>query len=215
MSKTRYFIAAAALAACAVLPAQAALVKIAMQGANFAYFETGFTCDTGGGVDCLTTADPLMSAQFTVDGVLVGSLASGISFNLLLFSPPTNPTVNGSHGLLPAPDDVIDFEIGGAPGLFTDVIGGNVTFGGNGTTYSASGTSAIFASSLPFGLVAGGPISWALAGTGACTGQAGSRICLYSGTAELSWNTAVPEPASALLVGAALLGAAACRRRAA
>jgi|GEM_PF-4123129 len=218
MPKTKQLFAAAALAVCGVTSAQAALVQITMGGANFNFFEgAGAVCDSGGGLGCFSNADQLTSMSFFVDGVLQGTLAANIGLNLLLQLPgAVNPTVNGSTALLPVSGDIFDAQINGNPGLFTNVIGGNVTFSNTGGTFNASGTSSIFAqAALPFGVGAAvGPIAWGLTGTGGCTGAAGDRTCAYAGTAQMSWNTTpVPEPTSLLLAAVALLGAAASQRR--
>ena len=195
----------------------AALAQIVMGGVNFSFFENGGgVCDAGGGVGCFGNADPLTSMSFFLGGALQGTLVAGIGLNMLLQLPAlVNPTLNGTTALLNFGNEVIDAQIGGVPGLFTNVNGGSVTFSNGGTVTSASGSSTIFgAQALPFGMLATGPISWLLNGTGACTGAPGQRTCTYAGTAEMSWQTTpVPEPASAGLAGLALLALAAAARR--
>jgi hypothetical protein len=214
----RKVVSAAALAAVCSLPAQAAVVQITMQGVNFQFFEGGGgVCDAGGGVGCFANADALTSMQFFVDGVLQGGLVANIGLNLLLQLPgAVNPTVNGATQLLDVGFDVFDAQINGAPGLFTDVTGGSVTFGNQGTSFAAGGTATRFgAAALPFGIL--GPdstLGWTLNGTGACTGAPGDRTCVYSGIAQMFWNTAaVPEPQTLLLAATAVMALAAVPRR--
>lgn len=224
MNRFQKWCGGAALALLAGSAAQAALVQIVMEGVDFAYHGSGgATCDLGGGVGCFANGDTLTSMTFKVDGATQGTLLTNISLNALLqISPLINPTSNGTHALLGLAGDIFNAEINGVAGLFTDTLAGSVTFSNGGQSYAASGTSAISgAQSLPFGLTAQGVIAWSINGTGNCQGDLGPKLCIYSGSAEMSWNTddvAVPAPPSGLLAGAALLGwlgLAGLRRRAA
>jgi hypothetical protein len=221
MQLMKKLIAASSLALASV-GAHAALAQIQMSGINLNYSEaTGILCDSGGGTGCFGDADPLASMLFFLDGNLLGSYSSNIGINILLDLPNgTSPSANVSTPISSTNDDVFDAQINGGPGLFTDVNVGNITFLDftaiqAGFTAIGGGVSSIFgAQSLPFGLVAGDPISWSLSASGgSCTGAVGQRICTYSGTGELSWQQNVPEPGTLALVGVALFGAGALRRK--
>jgi len=109
-------------------------------------------------------------------------------------------------------DNVIDPD----QGLATDVTSGSVTFSNGSQNMSGAGVSAIFGQSLPFGLVATGPVSWSFGAQQSrpCTGSVGERICTYLGTGELSYErNDVPEPSALALVGFALAGLAVASRR--
>lgn len=225
MFKLKSLLAGAALGL-AGIGANAAVAEIQMSGVNVVYFEaTGQICDAGGSAgslgSCQGGADALNTMEFLIDGSMVGMYAApanSISFNMALLIKSTDPTVLGSASLVPATDDVFDAQINGNPGLFTDVVSGSVNFaqqtkltlGGSGV----SGISTTFPPSLPFGLVAGDPLDWSFTSlNGVCTGDAGSRVCTYSGVANISWDQQVPEPSTLLLAGVSLLGLAFARRR--
>jgi hypothetical protein len=208
----------------------AALARIQMSGADIVYFERdGTICDAGGGAAaagvCQGGADTLGTMTFSLGGVGQGtytSPANSIGFNMLLSINRVDPTTSVTTAVLSSSSDVFDAQIGGVPGLFSDVDSGSVNFTSTALTLGGSGIAGIaagFPPVLPFGLMPEGPLAWSFSGESAsCTGDIGSRICTYSGNAEISWTQQsgtqqVPEPATLLLAGVSLLGLAFTRRR--
>jgi hypothetical protein len=199
--------------------ADAATVQIQFGGVNVTYDEaTGLFCDSAG---CsVSSADTLITASYLLDGVHQGTEVTNIALSVGVLLPAgTSPTVNATTSLTPN-FGVFDFQRTGTPGLFTNVATGSVAFSNLGVNATGTGFSSIFSQGvLPFGIPpAVNPINWSFSsGLGTCTGATGSRICTFSGTGELSWDTGViPEPASMLLFGTGLAGvgiAARVRRR--
>jgi hypothetical protein len=197
----------------------AATYQIQLGGLNLIYAQsTGLITDSGGTVaGGGAVSDDINTASYLLDGtqvLLQGSPNPFLEFDARLYlAAGTDPTVNATSSLIAGAFPLFDFLINGAPGLFTDVTVGSITFTNGSINMLGSGFSTIFDQNLPLGWVATNPINWSFSsGTGTCTGTAGSLVCSYSGTGELSWVTA-PEPAALALFGTALLGFAARRRR--
>lgn len=221
MKGSRSIVAGLVMMLCTAGTANATSFQIQMSGINLNYSQaSGEFCDSGGGLGCFATPDPLATMSFFIDGVLQGTLLSDIQFNFLLFLPAgTSPFVNATTGITPSGSDIFDAEINDAPGLFTDITSGSVTFSNGSVNATGTGFSTVFGSqSLPFGFFASNPVNWsfssgALGGVSSCTGEAGQAVCTYAGTGEMSW-TSVPDGGSTLaLLGLGFIGLRTLRRR--
>ena len=221
--------AACVLAAFSVIasPTLAATIEIGLTGMNLVYdgsaiYDAGATA---GGLANPADADPLITADFTVDGTLVGSLSSDISLDVFI------PDVTG----IPVGAGVVDVQTTpGNPGFFDLLIGTSplasqfllidledVTFTyldvANIVQFTfGAAVSDVFAQNLPFGLVTGDPITVSFSAQvvpGTKTDN-GSMITGFSasGTGEIR-GPAVPEPTSCILAAIGLLATLTSRNR--
>jgi hypothetical protein len=164
--------AACVLAAFSVFasPTLAATIEIGLTGMNLVYdgsaiYDAG---STAGGLADPTDADPLISADFTLDGTLVGSLSSDVSLDVFI------PDVTG----ISAAANTVDVQTTpGNPGFFDLLIGTSplasqfllIDLEDVSFTYLdvqnivqftfGAAVSDVFAQNLPFGLVIGDPIT--------------------------------------------------------
>jgi hypothetical protein len=207
----------------------AATIEINFTGMNLAYdgsaiYDAG---STAGGLADPADADPLATADFFVDGVLVGSLSSDISLDAFI------PDVTG----ISSAANTVDVQTTpGNPGFFDLLIGTTplasefllvdleevtvtyIDFLGIVQFTFAAAISDDFAQNLPFGLAMDDPVTVSFSaqidpgtrttGAGLITGFEAS------GTGEIA-GPAVPEPASGLLLmlGALAIASVARRRR--
>jgi hypothetical protein len=201
-------------------PTPAATIQIDLTGMNLVYdgsaiYDAGSTL---GGLANPADADSLLTADFTLDGALVGSLSSDVSLDVYI------PGVTGisagansvSNQTTPGNPGFFDLLIGTAPlasqFLVIDLDEVSITYVDVQNivqfTFGAA-VSDVFAQNLPFGLVIDDPISVSFSAQvipGSKTDN-GSVITGFSasGTGVIR-GPAVPEPTTCLL---ALIGFAA------
>lgn len=220
-------------AACALVvlslfaaPALAATIEIEFTGMDLVYdgsaiYDAG---STAGGVADPADADPLTSVNFSVDGSLVGTLNSDVSLDVHI------PDVTGISS---AASTVFNDTTPGNPGYFDLLIGMGplasefmlVDLGEVNVTYVdvanivqftfGAAVSGVFAQNLPFGLVAGDPITVSFSAQvkpGTLTSTGGFVTGFGAGgTGELN-APLVPEPTTCLLAACGLMALAVRRK---
>ena len=208
-------------------PSQAAMIEIQFTGMNLVY-DGSSIYDAGspaGGIANPADADPLTAVDFSVDGNLVGSIASNVSLDLHI------PDVTG----IPSGSGVVhNFTTPGNPGFFDLLIGTsplasefilvqldevNITYVDvlNVVQFTfGAAVSNLFVANLPFGLEIGDPItvSFSAQVTPGTLTHDGSFITGFNatGTGEIRGNL-IPEPSAFVLAGLGLLAWVAGRRR--
>ncbi len=159
-----------AILSLAAIPSSAATIEIGFTGLNLVY-DGSAIYDAGspaGGVANPADADPLLTVDFTVNGVPVGSLTNDVSLDMFIPGITGIPAAAGTVYNLttPAGAGFFDLLIGTSPlasefllvdldeVTFTYVDVANVvqfTFG--------AAISDVFSQNLPFGLVIGDPVT--------------------------------------------------------
>jgi hypothetical protein len=199
-------------------------IEITFSGMDIVY-DGNAIYDAGsnaGGLADPADADPLLVANFSQDGSLVGSIASDISLDLYIPDITGIPAAANTHHVLLTPGNpgFLDLLIGTSPlaseFLLLDLNEVSITYlDAAGTVQFTFGAAVASSASqnLPFGLVAHEPITVSFSAQivpGTLT-EAGGVVTgfLASGTGEIR---GVPEPATYCLMVAAGLALAAYRR---
>jgi len=217
----------ALLALSIAAPVKAATIEIQFTGMNLQYdgsaiYDNGVTA---GGVADPADADSLISVDFLVDGISVGSLSSDISLDVYI------PDVTGISS---ASGTVYNATTVGNPGYFDLLIGTtplasefltidleevNVTYidvlNIVQFTFGAA-VSDVFAQNLPFGLQIGDPVTVSFSSqiTPGTRTTGGGLVTGFdaTGTGEIQGDL-IPEPATCLLAAFGLIGCLTIRRK--
>lgn len=174
------------------------------------------TGDPGGGGFDPADADPLASMDFFIDGALVGSLSSNIYADVALFGVGHIPVGGGSAQVQGGGFDLLMKSTVPAFGLSLNINSLTLSYTGNQLALSGVTSSVeLFKQSLPFNLLIGEPIQ-VLFILGTLTNVQSNGVWLTdfqgSGTGTVT-GTALPEPATLLMLGAGILGVSLRARR--
>jgi hypothetical protein len=172
--------------------------------------------DPFGGDGNPADADPLASMDFFIDGVLVGSLSSNIWADVGLFGVSHIPVAGGTASIVGGAFDLITKNQTQGFGLGLELNNMTLTYTGGQLALSGVSSSVeLFKQSLPFNLVIGQPIQVLfILGTLSNVTDNGQWLTKFdgAGTGTIS-GTALPEPATLLLLGAGMLGVSLRTRR--
>jgi hypothetical protein len=200
-------------------PARASTLEIAFTGMDLVYDGSAiYDADSsGGGVGNPADADPLTSVDFSVDGTPVGSLTSNVSLDAYVPDVTGIPSAAGTVYNLTTPGNPGHFDllIGTSP-LATDYL--VVDLSKVSVTYVdvanivqfnfGAAVSSVFAQSLPFGLVAGDPVTVSFSAqvvSGSRT-TANGFVTGFRASGTGQYNApVVPEPASCVLAACGLI----------
>jgi hypothetical protein len=161
-------------------------------------------------------SDPLASMDFFIDGALVGSLSSNIWADVALFGVGAIPVAGGTAQIQGGAFDLITKNQAFGFGLALALNSMTLTYTGNQLALSGvSSSTELIEQALPFGLKIDQPIQ-VLFILGTLTGVTDNGVRLTgftgSGTGTVS-GTALPEPATLLMLGAGMLGVSLRARR--
>jgi len=213
-----------------VTPASAAVLQIQMTGMNLSYTggaTGGVLCDATsclGGSGIAAQSDPIITANFLVDGVLVGTLNSNIWLDVYIDvntgladnGGNTVATTGGAGGTGLDIFDLVTAPVLAGWGLALNLGSGALLFSDNLLSFTGiASVAAIFAQALPFGLVIDDPVIVTYSANITASTTAGGFYTSFSaaGTPDIIGQQAVPEPASILLLGSGLAFAARQVRR--
>lgn len=219
LASFRPFVCASALALFAA-SAQSAVI-IHFTGMNLSYDGAAIYdgASAAGGVGDPATADALTTADFYVDGTLVGSLNSNIWLDV--FIPNVTGLAAGANSsttiTTPGNAGFFDLLIGTSPlaseFLITDIGSVSITYSNiAGFAHFLFGAtfSDTYAQNLPFGLAMAGPVMISFSAQLQDVTTAGGFVTGFNAFGTGEFNE-VPAPASALLIAG--LAAPALRRR--
>lgn len=208
-------------------PVQAATIEIQFTGMNLTYdgsaiYDDGFEA---GGVADPADADSLISVDFLVDGILVGSLSSDISLDVYIpdvtgISSAANTVYNATT---PGNPGFFDLLIGTTPlaseFLTVDLAEVNVTYIDvlNIVQFNfGAAVSSVFAQNLPFSLQIGDPVTVSFSSqiTPGTKTTGGGFITGFdaTGTGEIQGDL-IPEPATCLLAAFGMISCLMVRRK--
>lgn len=220
-------------AACALVvlslvaaPARAATIEIAFTGMDLVYNGSAiYDADSsGGGVGDPADGDALTSVDFFVDGSPVGSLTSNVYLDAFIPDVSGIPSAAGTvHNLItPGNPGHFDLLIGTSPlasdYLVVDLSTVSVTYVdvANMVQFNfGAAVSNVFAQNLPFGLVAGDPVTVSFSAQivpGSRT-ISGGFVTGFSASGTGQYNAPlVPEPSTCLLAACGMLAVAVRRK---
>jgi hypothetical protein len=217
--------------ACAVLvlvaaPLSAATIEIGFTGMDLVY-DGSAIYDAGsisGGLSDPADADPLTTVDFSIDGTLVGSLASDVALDVFI---PGVTGISSAAGTVynvttPPAGGFFDLLIGTSPlaseFLLVDLDEVSVTYLDVANivqfTFGAA-VSDVFAQNLPFGLTIGDPVTVSFSAQvvpGTLTSALGFVTGFEAGGTGEIRGPAVPEPGTCLLAALGLVAGIARRR---
>jgi PEP-CTERM motif len=203
--------------------AEAATLSIQFTGLDLVFDGSGIFAndifDAGsrfGGNGDPSQADPLASMNFFIDGALVGSLSSNIFADVGLFGVGDILVGGGTAQVEGGTFDVLTKNAVPGFGLALNLKSLTLTYAGNQLALSGfTSATEIFRQSLPFNLRIGEPIQVLfILGTLSNVRDNGQFLTAFtgSGTGTIT-GTALPEPATLLMLGAGILGVSLRARR--